>query len=186
MRTELDGIAEMVLVEDIHPGTIQGVRVGKLVCLNEAGEPLVDYPDNPKGPVPARSTVAIPDSGGKRMVLLLFEHNDPHLPIIIGFIQDQPVVAASFEKMTEEMTEEVTEKMAGKVTGEVMLERERIKDIIIDGERIVFEAGKEIVLRCGKGSITLRKDGKVVIKGTDLVSRSKGINKIKGAAVRIN
>lgn len=66
------------------------------------------------------------------------------------------------------------------------LDRGKVRDIFVDGERILFEARKEIVLQCGKGSITLRADGKVVIKGTDLVSRSKGMNKIKGAAVRIN
>ncbi|MCC6418741.1 MAG: hypothetical protein IT429_10940, partial [Gemmataceae bacterium] len=49
-----------------------------------------------------------------------------------------------------------------------------------------FDAKEEIVLRCGKSSITLRKDGKVVVLGAEVVSRASGTNKIKGAAVRIN
>jgi hypothetical protein len=50
----------------------------------------------------------------------------------------------------------------------------------------MFEATEEISITCGKSSITLRKDGRVVIKGTDLVSRAARTNKIRGAAVKIN
>ena len=51
---------------------------------------------------------------------------------------------------------------------------------------LVFEAAEEITISCGKSSITLRRDGRVVIKGTELVSRASRTNKIKGAAVQIN
>ena len=60
------------------------------------------------------------------------------------------------------------------------------REAVIDGERLVFEAEKEILLRCGKASITLRRDGKIVIKGAHLINRSSGANKIKGASVQIN
>ncbi len=60
------------------------------------------------------------------------------------------------------------------------------KEAAIDGERIVLEADKEIVLRCGKASLTLTRAGKVIMKGAHLVSRSSGANKIKGASVQIN
>jgi hypothetical protein len=58
--------------------------------------------------------------------------------------------------------------------------------VIIDGRRLVLEGHEEIVLRCGRGSITLTANGKIVLKGTELVSRSSGTNKIRGAAVNIN
>jgi hypothetical protein len=51
---------------------------------------------------------------------------------------------------------------------------------------LAFEAADEITIACGKSSITLRRDGRVVIKGTELVSRASGTNKIRGAAVKIN
>ncbi len=60
------------------------------------------------------------------------------------------------------------------------------ESVLIDGKRICFEAREEIVLRCGKGSITLRKDGKIVIRGTHLLSRAAGVNRIKGGQVNIN
>ena len=55
-----------------------------------------------------------------------------------------------------------------------------------DEERIVLEASREIVLRCGAASITLTRAGKVTIQGNYVLSRSTGYNKITGAAVDIN
>ena len=57
---------------------------------------------------------------------------------------------------------------------------------VVDGKRVRIEADSEISLKCGKGSITINKQGKIVILGTDLISRSRGLNRIKGAAVNIN
>ena len=56
----------------------------------------------------------------------------------------------------------------------------------VDDQRVVLTAEREIVLRCGEASITLTRAGKVLIKGTYVLSRSSGYNKIKGAAVDIN
>jgi hypothetical protein len=56
----------------------------------------------------------------------------------------------------------------------------------MDGERVLISADREIVLRCGEASITLTRAGKVLIRGTYVVSRSSGANRIKGAAVEIN
>lgn len=53
-------------------------------------------------------------------------------------------------------------------------------------EHLVLTAGREIVLRSGKASITLHHDGRVVVQGEHLVSRSNGVNRIKGGSVQIN
>ena len=148
------------------PTETKGVFVGKLVSVDKTGHILVDYQDNPFGPLPARSTVKISNMDENKDTLLMFEKHDPRLPIIIGIVQDQPFVTHPSKEIT--------------------LEKTRIKDVVVDGKRIVFDAKKEIILRCGKGSVTIQANGKIVIKGTDLISRSKGMNKIKGAAVRIN
>jgi hypothetical protein len=55
-----------------------------------------------------------------------------------------------------------------------------------DGERLVFEATREIELRCGDASIVLTRAGKVLIKGAYVLTRSSGANRIKGAYVDIN
>jgi hypothetical protein len=51
---------------------------------------------------------------------------------------------------------------------------------------LTLEAADEITITCGKSSITLRRDGRVTIKGTELVSRASGTNKVRGAVVKIN
>jgi hypothetical protein len=57
---------------------------------------------------------------------------------------------------------------------------------LVDEHRIVLESKDEIVLRCGKASITLRRNGLIVLKGTYLESQSEGVNRIKGGSVKIN
>jgi hypothetical protein len=56
----------------------------------------------------------------------------------------------------------------------------------VNPEVLVLEATRELTLRVGDGSITIRADGKILIKGTDLVSHAKRMNRIKGGAVSIN
>jgi hypothetical protein len=56
----------------------------------------------------------------------------------------------------------------------------------LDGERIALTAEKEISLKCGEASITLTAAGKILIRGTYVLTRSSGANRIKGATVEIN
>ena len=56
----------------------------------------------------------------------------------------------------------------------------------VDGDKFVITAEREIELRCGEASITLTRAGKVLIKGEYVLTRAKGVNRIKGAAVSIN
>ena len=53
-------------------------------------------------------------------------------------------------------------------------------------EAVLLEALAELVLKCGASSITLRRDGKIVLRGTHLLSRSSGPIRIKGGHVEIN
>lgn len=56
----------------------------------------------------------------------------------------------------------------------------------ITPHHLVIEAKEALTLKCGDGSITIRADGKVVIKGKDLVSNALRTNRIKGGSVSIN
>ena len=53
-------------------------------------------------------------------------------------------------------------------------------------DELLLEAGKSLTLRVGEGSITIREDGKILIKGKELVSHAQRMNRIKGGAVSIN
>ena len=56
----------------------------------------------------------------------------------------------------------------------------------IDGRRVRIVAKDEIVLECGQASVTLRRNGRIIIRGTYVETHSEGTNRIKGGQVRIN
>jgi hypothetical protein len=53
-------------------------------------------------------------------------------------------------------------------------------------EHLKLEATESLALKCGESSIELRKDGKVLVKGKDIVSHAKRVQRIKGGTVAIN
>lgn len=53
-------------------------------------------------------------------------------------------------------------------------------------DELVIEARTSLTLRVGDGSITIREDGRILIKGKDLVSHAKGMNRIRGGSVSVN
>jgi hypothetical protein len=59
-------------------------------------------------------------------------------------------------------------------------------DANIDGRRVHIVAQDEIVLECGQASITLRRNGRIIVRGTYVETHSDGTNRIKGGQVRIN
>jgi len=60
------------------------------------------------------------------------------------------------------------------------------EDLALDGRHITVTAGDSFTITCGSASISLTKAGKVVIRGADVLSRSSGINRVKGGSVQIN
>ena len=53
-------------------------------------------------------------------------------------------------------------------------------------KEVVIQARESLTLRVGDGSITIRADGKILIKGKDLVSHAQRANRIRGGSVAIN
>lgn len=159
-----DRSVEIVQPEKLYACSIDGIRIGKIFSIKEAGQILVDYSDNPFDPLNARALIDVTSDDVDKIVLLSFENNDPKHPIIVGLIRNKAV--NTVKKNT------------------VM--KNKVNDVIVDGKKIVFDAEKEIELRCGKSSLIMRKNGRIVIKGKHVVSRASSVNKIKGAAVRIN
>jgi hypothetical protein len=138
---------------------INGVVIGVLLGFNDHGAPLVAFPGNPEeAALRARSTAQLSDSDTGREVALLFESGDPRLPLVIGVVQHP--------------NRNTPAQAAAHAD--------------IDDGRIVLRAQKQIVLQCGKASITLTREGKVLIRGAYLLSRSSGVNRIKGGSVQLN
>lgn len=53
-------------------------------------------------------------------------------------------------------------------------------------EHLVISAAEQITLQCGESSITLTAAGKIILRGKYIVSRSSGVQRIKGGSVQIN
>jgi len=139
---------------------LDGVVIGVLMSFTEAGIPLVIFPGNQsKTGIAAHSTAVFEHDDIGCQVALLFEGGDPQRPFVIGRIQHP---------------EDIVQPRQKNITAD------------IDGERIEFNAKKEIVLRCGKASITLTRAGKIILRGAYVLSRSSGVNRIKGGSVNIN
>ena len=56
----------------------------------------------------------------------------------------------------------------------------------VDGKRVVIKGHEEVVLQCGEASIILRANGKVIIRGVQIESHARGLNRIKGGGVKVN
>jgi hypothetical protein len=110
----------------------------------------------------ARTTVSLSTVHIGSSVVVFFEEGDRRRPIILGVLCDRPLLA---EKQSDPQP---------------------VVTAHVDDTRLVLSAEREVVLRCGMASITLTRAGKVIIKGSYIVSRSSGYNKVKGAAVEIN
>ncbi len=53
-------------------------------------------------------------------------------------------------------------------------------------DELLLTANQKITIRCGESSITLTAAGKIILRGKYIVSRSSGVQRIKGGSVQIN
>jgi hypothetical protein len=148
----------------VIPGEIV---VGTLAGLTDAGEPLVRHSlEASQSPVLARSLVTVNRNHLDREVAIAFERGDLRRPIILGVLWKPGEKPSELPMRRPDQNHEVT--------------------ATVDGDQINVVAENEIVLRCGKAGITLTKAGKILIRGAYLLSRSSGVNRIKGGSVQIN
>ena len=136
--------------------------VGELVAMTDEGRiALVLYPGQPgSAALAARSVVDLHGAHIGRKVVLMFEGGDPGRPIVMGVLRE-----SDGWPLTD-------------LPGQV--------EVDTDGERMIVTAKEQVVLRCGKASITLTRAGKVLIQGSYVLSRSSGVNRIKGGSVQLN
>jgi hypothetical protein len=164
------------LAEDVKTINIRqqvsGVRIGSIAEITDKGHVFVDFPGNIFGPLTARFAGSMEPKLRKiftaagNKVLLVFEDDDPKLPIIID------TICGSLDETSDK--------------DPVALQMDETENVFIDGKRFTFDAKEQIVLRCGKSSITLTRAGKILIRGAYLLNRSSGVNRIKGGSVQIN
>lgn len=134
-----------------------GLVIGTFIGRDKSGEPIISVPDGGESrTVVARAATMLEASDFGTDVVVMFNRGDLDHPIILGRLL-RPYPAAA---------EDVA--------------------VTLDGERLELSAEREIVLRCGKASVTLTRTGKIILRGTYILSRSSGPNKIKGGSIQLN
>jgi uncharacterized protein (DUF2345 family) len=150
---------------------IEGVHIATIVSLSPDGTPGVRLVAGSPA-VSARLAVAATRQrietaiAQQQQAVVVFERGDRTKPIIIGLIAalEEPAVTGQPEES----------------------QQPHIIEADVDGKRVRVTAQDEIVLQCGSASITLRRNGRVVVRGTYVETHSDGTNRIKGGQVQIN
>jgi len=139
-----------------------GAITGTLVGFKENGSiPLVLFAGQcTSGAVAAATIVDLQGAYVGRQITLMLENGDRRRPVILGLLRDRQAWP--------------------------LLEQPGQVEIDADGERLVVTAKEQLVLRCGDASITLTKEGKVLIQGTYVSNRSSGVMSIKGGSIKLN
>lgn len=153
---------------------IRESRVGWVVGEAGGGELLVDFVGNCRGPLPARTSLVLDMASRRQAVtqrqqaILLFENGDPALPLLIGLLQ-----APTATPLTDAL---LSETLPAGVPREAR----------VDGQRVLIEGREEVMLRCGKATLTLRRDGQVLLRGVNIRTEADEVQRIKGGKVQIN
>ena len=138
---------------------LPGVFTAEVVGVDGSGRPVVAWTGAAAVAAFAMWTPGAPpwtDCVGAR-VLVTFMNGDETQPIVLGLLEPPPIADPG------------SEPRVGKTP-----------------DTLRIAAGRELVIECGEAKISLRKDGRIEIRGTHLISRSSGPNKIKGGSVFIN
>lgn len=153
-------VAEKTTVEsESLPGHLnEGVVIGMVLGFEDA-VPLVVFPGNAQDrAIPARSLARLGTADLGAEVALLFEDGDRARPLIVGKLVD-PLRSGAVE--------------AGAV-------------VVADGQMLRLVAKERIELRVGKASLIMEADGRITLRGTDLVSHASRSNRIRGGSVNLN
>jgi hypothetical protein len=175
MRTKDTTVAEYPVDLDDRAPEATSAHVATIVSLEPDGTPLVDLGEGTAS-VPARWAVRATRErvetaiAERHETVVVFEDGDRCRPLIVGFIEPlepRPATPAGHG-------------------GELPAEPMPAVEVDVDGRRLRVTARDEIVLQCGSASITLRRNGRVIIRGTYVETHSDGTNRIKGGQVQIN
>jgi hypothetical protein len=136
-----------------------GAVRGVLAGISLQGDPLVDFLGNhTPSPLPAIATVSIQENDIGKEIILLFEDGDAARPILVGLVLSPSATPTHPQS----------------------------PDVTVNGRSLNLAAQQEISLTCGQASITLTRSGKVLIKGSYVLSKSTGVNRVKGSSVELN
>lgn len=158
---QLDQLIERSHAPKAKSAAVPACLVGVAVGHDNNSNLLVDFTENPHdAAIPSRATVDVSGVQPGDEVTLIFDRGQTDAPIVVGILSQPRLPLRQVSTNALQAT--------------------------LDDERLELTADREIVLRCGKASITLTKAGKILIRGAYVLTRSSGTNRVKGATVEIN
>lgn len=140
------------------------VVLGSLKALVD-GCPVIDFPDIELSCGISKSIVGLSESDIGCQVVVAFEGGDPHRPLVLGRVVDLNFAANANLGASRRLAARSPE---------------------VGEETLIVSEGKRLVLKCGESTITLTEAGKVIIEGEYVVTKARGVNRVKGASVQIN
>ena len=152
------------------PDALAAVAVARVVGIASSGLPLVEYAGSGSDEsVEAETTVDISTDDVGRRATVAFLDGNRDAPVITGLLKKAAARGTGAPEPGE------AKKPGGLAT-----------PVTVDGERVVVRGKQRIVLECGKASITLTADGKVIVRGTYVHSQSSGVARIQAGILRLN
>lgn len=152
---------------------IHGMRVGWVVGVDPDGSVRVDFAGNRHGPLLARTTVPLAPEQWRQAALerreatLFFDEGRPSRPVLTGLLQPMPPTPLIDAVLAQQLPEAPRQAQ-------------------VDGRRVLLEGRDEVVLRCGKATLILRADGRVILRGVEVLTEAEGVHRIRGGKVKIN
>lgn len=181
-KTEFDLLIEkkedqqaMTSINTVSP--VNGVMIAEITSVSKT-ETEVQF-SNKNAIVVAQSMVEISELDVGSQCAVMFQQGLIQQPIIMGLLVE-PVVSLKYSnptKKVEALTDIEDEYTHG-------TDEEESKDST--PEVLHIEAKQQIVLQCGDAILYMDADGQVEIRGNRVTTHSKGLNRIKGASVKIN
>lgn len=168
-ETDATDLLHQMLAAPVGAARSQSAQVitGHLHGIDDEGRVLFVPEPGGESPVPVSIGMAISDgvlipaARNRQRALVVRTNDEPALLVLIGL-----------------MRERVSSAARDAVPGQL--------EVRMDGETLRLSAEREIELRCGNASLILRQSGRVILKGTHVVTSSRGPIKVKGATVEIN
>lgn len=137
---------------------VEGVLIGWIDSIDERGSPMVAVPGILPEPRQASALCPLAAEHVGAQCAVMFAAGQPASPIVMGLLHHS-VFALSHPGGLQ------------------------VQD---DGETLHIAHAKEIALHCGKASLRMTQDGRIELRGTTLISHATGLNRVRGASVKLN
>ena len=136
---------------------IDGLLIGSICEINANGLPVVTVPSVIDRAV-AQTVCDISKLKIGDQCALMFQSGAPNSPVILGVLQQPVITLGSPDPISFEQSD----------------------------DKIEIRSESEINLHCGEAHFRMTAGGLIEMRGSKVVSHSTGLNRIRGASVKLN